>query len=1153
MASAPQIALRDGTGFTTNLVFTTNQEAIELTGTVGIDTAAIQVSINGAPFVSDPTLVLLDLQTFTIPNPSAYPSGLILDFGTNVIAIRTIDIVGGVSPTSTAIVTRVRAITNTGASIPSGISVRRRRDSVDVLAAVPVPTVSFLGNVATVVPPTLDFIGFNFYASTAAGGTTGYFKVNEKPVVSSTVFDETTFTTLSDQVTWTDPTFTFVRIRVTEEDMFNNVLNERLNRVYQTSSFTDDIRFKSTLDNYRLDQFVYFRHNRGGGSGTTNSDQFTGVADTQPLYYVVTGVYYDKTNNQEIETSYSQEVLGTPLVIDTTIRDLPGRTQFQIVIDYTNRVLQVNRQIALIPGSTTRDVSIDPFASEAERLWFVVDFVHRSQSFLTLLQIDDVNGTGTSDPVASSAYKQALKAALGLPDDASVQSLVDQQFDKLAANENKTRLTGRPSVGQAVIFTNVRPTQDLVIPAGTFVSTNADTSNNLPSVRYRIGGSFTLPAANAAAFFNFDTKRYELIVDIVAENIGTSGNRSAGTIVNISGVAGVSVTNTQATVFGTDRESNADLASRAQLAYASVDTGTEGGYASTAAEEIGIIKAKIVKSGDSLMMRDYDPVRAKHIGGKVDIWTQGLRERQVTDTFAFTFEVARSIQCQIIDLTNLVFRVLDSRVTPTTPIVEILNNPSQGLGVRNATTGLTYDLTGVTIVDYQTFQVNTAIPQPTTHLDDVIIADYRFRVVNQFQFNLQPVRRVVSVVGEVSGPLDSTLGYDLFKTDDPLLTGESTIAKDYLSINQVGGIPSGNTLTVNDEAHVLIGFVQEPLNSIGINTKTIRVFNQARTVEFDGPDAVAPDFDIISGGPTTPVKVVRTAASTIANGQQVSVDYVHDENFAVSYVVNDLLLELQQTVNQRRHVTADVLVKQAIENFVDIETTIQLLKGATKDKVDPAVRTNISNDLDEKTIGQGLAQSDTIRVVDSTTGVDYSPVPYAKTAYADGSRKLREGVLSTSLLLPALAIGGNNAYILTNPLQYPTTDGGGTKTEHKGVFQDDVSMTLASTLAQVAFAPHQAFIIGSTGAVINGYTDDATLIAAGYTTPETRAAALLQRTANHIVVSLSGAGLPPDDPSKHAYAVSYVIRGDKGAHDITAAMVEYIALGEFTITYRSAT
>ena len=107
------------------------------------------------------------------------------------------------------------------------------------------------------------------------------------------------------------------------------------------------------------------------------------------------------------------------------------------------------------------------------------------------------------------------------------------------------------------------------------------------------------------------------------------------------------------------------------------------------------------------MMRDYDDVRRKHIGGKVDIWTQGLRERQVTDNFAFTFDIAQDIQCQIIDVTNLIFRVLDSRVTVDTPLIEILNNPAQGLGVRNVTLGEDYDLTGVAILDFETFQVDS--------------------------------------------------------------------------------------------------------------------------------------------------------------------------------------------------------------------------------------------------------------------------------------------------------------------------------------------------------------------------------------------------------------------------------------------------------------
>ena len=1147
MATAPQIKLRDGSGYTQNLVFSTNRETIFIEGIVDASAVDIQVSINGATFVSDPTLVKFTLPEFTIPNPDSYTEGLVLEPGLNTILVRTIDIVGGVSATSSVLVTKVRASDVAQVDIPSGIRVRRRRDAVDILAAIPaVIEQGTFGATETTL-----FRGFNFYASTTPTGRTGYFLLNENLVTeASSIFEETTFDIGNESTTWErNENGNRIRVRVTEEDVFGNEISTRLDQTYTVTDFSGNMRFSSTLQERTLTNFARFRHFRAGGTGTLNSDQFASVADTEPLYYVVTAIYFDTTTSVEIESPFSQEVLGSPLTIDTAIRDLPGRSQFQILTDYVAAIQRINEEISLIPGSTTRDVSIDPFSSEAERLYFLLDFIHRAQSFLTLLQIDDANGDGESDPVEGSAYKSALKAALGYSSNAAVQSLIDSAFDKLAGNVNKTRLPGRPSQGQAVFFTTARPTFDLPVPAGTIVSTDADSSLGVPSVRFRVGGTYVLPAAQADAFFNFDRKRYELTVEIVAETIGEVGNRPAGQITNSQGVTGLLVTNLEATIFGADRESNADLATRSLLGFVSVDTGTEGGYASTSAEQVGVIKAKVVKSGDDLMMRDYDPVRHKHIGGKVDIWVQGTRERQVSEKFAFTFEIARDIQCQIIDLLTLTFRVQDSRVTVNTPITELLDNPGQGLGVRNVTQGLDYLLTNAVILDYQTFRLDpSVVGQPVTGIDDVVTADYRFRVENQFKFTLQPVRRVVSVVGEVSGTLDPSLGYSLFKTEDPLLEGESTIASDYLSINQVGGIPSGDTITVNDEVHTLIGFIEEPLLSIGINTKTVRVFNDTRTLEYDGPDAANPDYQIIDGTATTPARIVRTSTSDIPNGAAVSVDYVHDENFTVTYVINDLLQQLQRTINSRRHVTADVVVKQAINNALDLETTVQLLNGATKDKADPAIRSNASLELNKRLIGQGVAQSDMINAIDSTTGVDFQVVPFARMAYADGARKMREGLSSANVEMTSLGIGGNRAYILTTPLQFPTTDGGGLSTEHKGVFQDDEAMLLSATLSGVASASPQAYIIGSAGATITGYTDTATLVSAGFTTPEAQAAELLRRTANHLLISLASS----EDPANHSYAVSYVVRGDVGSKDIAASGVEFVELGNFTVTFRAA-
>jgi len=1156
MATAPQISYRDGSGYTQNLVFSTNEEAISVTGTVDVNTVSIQISVNGGNFSSDPNLVSFVLQTFTVPNLTVYPTGLPLEFGVNTILLRTIDIVGGVSATSSVLVTRVTEGDIPGTEIPTGIRVQRKRNSVDILVAKPKPLTNIIkdnnGNLVLVTVDAATFLGFNFYASTEAAGATGYYKINESPVTSPSEFEEDDIVAYNDLALWDISSAKTVRLRLSEEDEFGNELAVRLDSFHDNTTLAGKFRFTGTLQNYEFNEFIVLNHNRAGGTGIINTDQFVSVPDSNPLYYVVTGIYFDPTTNTEVETPYSQEILGTPLVIDTTIRDLPGRTQAQIVTDYVTAVLRVNAEISLIPGSVSRDVDIDPFASEAERIWFLTDFVHRSQSFLTLLAIDNVSGNGMSDPVASSAYKQALKAALGYTSDSSVQSLIDQQFDKLAADVNTFRLPGRSSVGNLTLYTSTRPSKDITVPAGSFAMSTADVSTGVTAQRYSIGGSFVMSAANADSYYNFDDKWYELRVPIVAELAGSAGNVPTKAIQTLVGISGLQAINKAATVWGDDQESNADLASRAMLAFASVDTGTETGYAATSAAKIGVIRTKIVKSGDTLMMRDYDDVRGKHIGGKVDVWVQGVQERQVQDKFAFTFDIARDIQCQVVSVPLLKFKVLDSRVTPTTPIIEILNNPSSGFGVRNATLGEDYDLTGVVILDYQTFQIDNSIPQPVTMLDDIILADYRFQVVDKFFMTLQPVRRIVSVVGEVAGALTSGVNYQLYKCDDPLLNGESTIAKNYVELTSYAGIPSGDTITVNDELHVLIGFEQEPLNSIGINTATIRVFNEQRTIEYDPPGSLIPDYDVVQGTATTPARIVRTLASDIASGQEVSVDYIHDENFSVSYVVNDLLQQLQAIIENKRHVTADVLIKQAILNYIDIETTVQLQKGATKEKTDPAIRNSVSLNLNKKLIGENAAQSNIDAAINDSTGVQFNVLPMAKMAYSDGSQKLREGVLSTYANNPrptSLDMGGNLAYILTNALEYPTTDGGGLETEHKGVFQDDETMSLALSLASVCSNANQAYIIGSGGTVIIGYSDDATLAAEGFL-PDQYQAERLRRTANHIVVSLVGSGIPLDDPTKHSYSASYMVRGDYGSHDISSAATEVINLGNLVLTYR---
>jgi hypothetical protein len=181
MATAPQFNFRDGSGVTTDLQFTTNLEAIFLAGTITPDTVDVQVNVNGQGFISDPTLVALNGEAFTVPNPAAQPDGLSLDLGNNTVQVRAIDILGAVSPASTATITRVSLTEGTEDLIPTGIRLRRRRNAVDLFVAEPPSTATIASNRDSIDNP-LEFRGYNFYAARTQAGTDGYVRINAAPV-----------------------------------------------------------------------------------------------------------------------------------------------------------------------------------------------------------------------------------------------------------------------------------------------------------------------------------------------------------------------------------------------------------------------------------------------------------------------------------------------------------------------------------------------------------------------------------------------------------------------------------------------------------------------------------------------------------------------------------------------------------------------------------------------------------------------------------------------------------------------------------------------------------------------------------------------------------------------------------------------------------
>jgi len=570
-----------------------------------------------------------------------------------------------------------------------------------------------------------------------------------------------------------------------------------------------------------------------------------------------------------------------------------------------------------------------------------------------------------------------------------------------------------------------------------------------------------------------------------------------------------------------------------------------------------LIQAQVVEAGNPLMQRDYDPTTKTHIGGDVDVWEQGVRLSSVTDTFAFTFVRKRDVQFVVIGSPGSYrFQALDSDLTPLNPIAGMLDYSSIGLGLRNATTGISYNLTGVTILNYNTIQLSLDVVQPSIlpTLTDVILGDYRYRTGEKFVFTRQPVESVASVVGESAGTLSTSI-YNLVHPNSPLSLGRSTKAGDYLQItgsaDPATSIPTGDILTVTNEQHVIVGAYVEYVLRLGADSLTVVVTNADGTVTYTGPfTSSTPDYTIIEGDQTNPLGIKRTSISTITDGQEILISYKYDENFTVTYSVNLVTSALQQKLDEKKHATADVLGKSAISVPVDITATIILKKGFQQSVVDEAIRTNFGVLISSLRMGTPLRRSDVVRVLDATAGVSYVVLPLTRMVRAFGSQVAKDDINSSqigdSFRVQLWSNATVSVWLLTNELTAATTTGGGPTGEFRGVFQDDAQIVLQTSLPErLGEAGGRSYIIGNEGLSIPGYSDDATLNSQGYVTPAEVVARRIAISQNRILLSL----VVGDAPSNHTYWATYIVGLSQSEGDIQPSEAEYLSPGVLEFSY----
>ena len=983
--------------------------------------------------------------------------------GENPLKISAVQLTtGAVSPETVINITLVTTTNFVSVTAPTGMRLRRYQNKVEIICA---------------QNPEDGVVGYNFYVYTRSGGNNGvYAKINSQIVTESSFSESQT----KEKARTVD---TAGSIRVT-------TIVDEVTQIFYYSAVLDQATFSALV-----------------AAGSLPSVAFV---DATPLFFVATAVIYDVIFGKVSESSYSFELQGSPLTITTGLVTLPARRQTDILLTYSQELLTGNANVNTQPGTVMRDV-LNPLSEEQARIYVIQDFMARSLSVSALLDFDDANNDGVSDPVSTSVPKKALQLALGITTPSDVQTFIDSQFDAMGSNVNVIRNGAVPSIGSVVFYTATPPIRVMTVYSGAIATTIGDVDHGIAAQFYRILATKSIDPANPGAFWNPATKRYELTLDVQASVAGVTGNTDSDTVISISSGADsdFQVTNPNPIRFGADTESNKDLATRINLAF-QTDTGTGGGYVKVAAGVAGIRYVKVVQAGDALMYRDFDSVRGEHVGGKVDVYIQGKLEVQKTDQISFSFEEVQAVKggqsgeiFNIVNVESFQFKTTNSNVTAHTPIFDVTQ-------VYNATRAKSYSLAGYnitgdgTIVNLdETNLVNAAVGLASA---DIIRVDYKYRSFDVFPLVYQPVLSIISVTGQLSGPLGPE-NWQLVKLQDPLEEGGSTIAKDGLRLIFANGLPKSEFQTITGEEHVLVLGVQEPLDNVGVDVSSIIITNVNGTVTY----TLDSDYRVQSGTGLTSTTLTMIDGGAITPGQLVAVSYIAIENFTINYTTNDLLSQTQAQINSMKHACADVIVKQSIQNGVDFAMTVVPKPGVTNlPLLTSKIRTAIANLIYQLGIGQTLTQSAVISTVYSLSDVQSLVLPMTKMTKSNGSFIARDDI--GKVLFQMYNEGVSISYITTSPvLKYGTVDKGGPENLFRGVFENNMPLVLQEDPLQVSDGSGKAYI----------------------------------QADGRIIVSTRD-GMLPDLKD---YQVAYYVYGETGSKDIEVTILEYLTVGNLSVNF----
>lgn len=571
----------------------------------------------------------------------------------------------------------------------------------------------------------------------------------------------------------------------------------------------------------------------------------------------------------------------------------------------------------------------------------------------TLPEVDTKEGTFIRDvfidPVSTQLadlYQEIKLVELAQ----SIVTAEGEDLDKLARNFFIRRKDATYSSGTLRFFLGLtEPEEDIYLPRGAILATEGD--SDVESLDFITSETVTVVAGDSNSYKKDDvTGMYYVDVEAMSLDPGEQYNTEADTVVLLGDIvdSGIeSVTNPFPFTGGSDEETDLSLQFRVSMAITGVNIGTKDGYTSFIMKQSEVVDAAVVGAGEPLMLRDNGE------GGMVDIHVRA----QTIEEHVFEFDVDYDYT------TN----------TANGPAYENIILPNQPIISVNSIIGRTPNLAGT---GYDERSYINGSSYSIEKGSDRYYRDTKWSFTELLT--------------------DELIGDNLLKVNATNLISEMLQAVDFMQdtkydIDWQLINPYNDYATPENENFYRGYFSDGAIYMITTRVNSDNPFIGGRNFvikngEFYERAYVEPDF-IIEKDTTEYSRSISAKDSIKWISNSVGDNLPKEgETLYVTYSYNSVISSLQSRLEEKRILTADVLIRQAIEVPIEIKINVVPEVGYTESTIRSTIVNNITSYIDDvKKLGGAIDRSDLVYIARGAEGVEAVDITNIHLSVLDGA------------------------------------------------------------------------------------------------------------------------------------------------------------------------